>query len=317
MESESNNTEPTIYLLIVNYHCGNIINDLVSSVRHSTNDSIHFVIIDNSVQDASLDRIIALPYVTVLRAERNLGFGAGCNLGLEYIQKNEPDAIVWLLNPDTRLKHRAISIVRQILKECNPAPAILGTRICDREGNPWFDRGVFNPLLGSFTGTRKSGAQTKSNDCRSCEPTTWASGCSLILNFREMPISPRFDPQIFLYYEDADLCLTLRKQGQACFVTNEVLVEHAVSTTTLQKPRSMHRHATFGKLYVLAKHGSILSVFLNFLYFLIWPLATSRDWPQIAGRLEGLVDFLVLLARLAIGKRDIYHPITDFSSGSH
>lgn len=306
-----------IHFLTINYHCSALVNELVGNITTSGGTNKSIVIVDNSPNDPGLNNLDDRPDIKVLRAPTNLGFGGGCNLGLNYISSNDPTAIAWLLNPDAILMPDAIDTVRAALEEI-PDTAILGTQIIDLDNQIWFDKGLFNPWLGRLT--HKHLSQHKHNRIINnslSEQCDWISGCSLILNLTALNTTPLFDTQIFLDYEDAELCLRLKKQGHQPRVTKAALVKHAVSSITGRSPRAKYRHATFSKLYLLHKHGTRLSLFLNMLYFALRPLTLTKSEPvQAQGRWAGLADFLIWLIRLARGDQRVIHPRTAFTAGS-
>lgn len=320
-------------ILTINYHCSDLVAELIESTLACGDPEIRFLVVDNSPKDPGLDQLIRRSCVTVLRATTNLGFGAGCNLGLDHVQAHDPGTIVWLLNPDARLLPGAIATVRQVL-QTTARPAVLGTRICDLEGRIWFDRGSFDPWLGRLThrpapdrsGSRSAAAHplaastprlTDATGPQLMEPSDWLSGCSLIFDLELLPAAPRFDPQMFLDYEDAELCLRLARQGYPAHVTRAVLVEHAVSAITARVPQAKYRHATFSKLYLLDHHATALALALNLLYFGLRPLLLlPRHRAQALGRWAGLADYLRWRARSWRGDHQIRHPRTRFTAPS-
>ncbi|MEB3362365.1 MAG: glycosyltransferase family 2 protein [Synechococcaceae cyanobacterium] len=319
-----------ITIITINYHCSELVAELIESTLAFGDPEIRFLVVDNSPKDPGLDHLARRSCVTVLRAATNLGFGAGCNLGLDHIQGEDPGAIVWLLNPDARLLPGAIASVRQVL-QATPRPAVLGTRIRDLEGHIWFDRGSFDPWFGRLThrpvpdrsGSRSAGAHplgastprlTDTASSQLIEPSDWLSGCSLIFDLEVLPAVPRFDPQLFLDYEDAEICLRLARQGYPAHVTRSVLVEHAVSAVTARVPRAKYRHATFSKLYLLDHHATALALALNLLYFGLRPLLMlPRNRAQALGRWAGLADYLRWRARSWRGDHQVRHPRTRFT----
>jgi N-acetylglucosaminyl-diphospho-decaprenol L-rhamnosyltransferase len=321
-----------LYVVTVNYHSSELTEELVRATLALGDSDLHLIIVDNSPNDPGLQRLAGCSSLTLVRADANLGFGAGCNLGLAYVHARDPGAIVWLLNPDARLLPGAISTVRQALQEA-PRPALLGTRIRDLEGRIWFDRGRFDPCLGRLQHRPTSGPSRRSptrsdwSDNKALtdptvgpllsEPSDWLSGCSLIFDLEVLNGVPRFDPQMFLDYEDAEVCLRLAQRGFPARVTRAVLVEHAVSAITTRVPSAKYRHATFSKLYLLHHHATAVALGLNLLYFSLRPLLLlPKDRAQALGRWAGLADYLRWLARQWRGDRQLRHPRTRFTAPS-
>jgi N-acetylglucosaminyl-diphospho-decaprenol L-rhamnosyltransferase len=300
-----------IYFITINYHCSDLIQELIAATAALGATNYEFWVVNNSPADAGVAALAGLDRTQVIEAGGNLGFGRACNLALEHLYRHHPDALVWLLNPDARLTPNAIDYVCQCLA-ADPAIAILGTRIRDLEGRLWFSHGTFNPWLGTLK-HRDDGV-----DCApqpvATHPTRWVSGCSMVLNLAAFDHCLRFDPQYFLDYEDADLCERYFRQGQRLRVTQAVLVEHQVSAITSRSPRAKFRHATFSKLYFLDRHGTGLALALNLAYAALRPLTYALGRPAMAqGRWAGLFDYLRWRWRRLRGITTPYYPRTSFT----
>lgn len=280
-----------IYFITVNYYSTELIKQLLISIE-TAKENYKMIIVNNSVDDDSIQQVYQLDSeATILTPEVNLGFGAGCNLGIQYVYNHNPQGIIWLINPDTQLEQKAISYVEQSLEQ-TPSLAIIGTKIKDLQGNIWFSLGTFNPWTGSIKDKTKgqiiSDSPVKTQDCR------WVSGCSLILNLKQFKSCPSFDSHYFLYYEDTDLCERYYKQGYHIAVTQAVLVTHVVSSINGRNPYTQFQHATYSKLYFLQQHGTALALALNLLYMLMLVvLIFPKNRLAALGRWQGLKNFIM------------------------
>jgi N-acetylglucosaminyl-diphospho-decaprenol L-rhamnosyltransferase len=280
-----------IYFVIVNYYSTSFVVDLIHSLQASEDTLYKIVIVNNSPEDLSINEISSeFPLTTILTAEKNLGFGAGCNLGIEYVYQKDPKAIIWLINPDTTIEPTATAYVRHCFMQ-ESSLSILGTRIRDSDDKTWFDAGTFNPWLGSVKSLHKNinilNNQVKTIPCR------WVSGCSFIINLSRFEHCPRFDPHYFLYYEDTDFCERYHKQGHSIAVTSAILVNHNVSAITGKNQYNKFRHSTYSKLYFLKQHGTYLSLGINLIYLLaLTILLYFHDRPSALGRWQGIKSFL-------------------------
>lgn len=279
-----------IYLLTVNYYSTELIRQLLSSIRVTEQD-YQLIIVNNSPEDTSVHQLPQIySSVTVITARTNIGFGSGCNLGIQHIYNLNPQSIIWLINPDTQIEKRAIQYIKQCLIQ-NPNVAILGTKIKDLEGTIWFSAGRFNPWTGSVQDKAEREAISDSLvqvlNCR------WVSGCSLIFNLKQFDHCPSFDTQFFLYYEDVDLCERYYKRGYRIAVTQAVLVTHAVSAIIQQNSHTQLKHATYSKLYFIQQHGTALALVLNSIYLLVLGvLVFPQNRLAALGRWQGLTDFI-------------------------
>ncbi len=89
-----------IYLLTVNYNCAELIKRLIASLNDDLSATL--IIVNNSTEDKNIQSLAA-ERVKIIEAGENLGFGKGCNLGLDWIYQQDKEAIVWLVNPDAYL----------------------------------------------------------------------------------------------------------------------------------------------------------------------------------------------------------------------
>lgn len=280
-----------VYFLSINYYSTDLLRQLLASIAQlDTAIPYKILIVNNSPEDASVaDLPPEFDRVTVLSVKENLGFGGGCNVGMEYVFKRDPQALVWLINPDACLLPTALAYIKTCFSQ-QPQLSILGTRIRSQTGDLWFAQGRFNWWTGSLK-HRLSDAQTAAKPV-AVLPSRWVSGCSMIFNLKQFERCPRFDLNFFLDYEDIEICERYFRQGHQVGVTQAVLVHHAVSAITHRNRRAKFRHATFSKLYFLHKHGSWLSLGLNLVYMLLWSAKlwlADRETGQ--GRFLGWLDF--------------------------
>ncbi|MEM6349165.1 MAG: glycosyltransferase family 2 protein [Cyanobacteria bacterium P01_D01_bin.14] len=290
-------SRPSLYLLIVNYYSVKLIQQLLQTVG---SHALPVVVVNNAPDDEAVPALLRrYPKLELIEPGQNLGFGAGCGLGLAHIYETHPTAQVWLINPDTLLDDEAVPEVQDCF-EAHSELAILGTRIRDMAGQPWFTTGRFNRWTGAITHCDERdhvvpAARTQAvDDAVSVLPSQWVSGCSLIVNLAQFQTCPTFDKHLFLYYEDVEFCLRYQHQGKSVGVTRVTLVTHAVSSTTGRQPAAKLAHATFSKLYVLKQHGSAIALVLNLVYLLLqsWGGRLIGDASRATGRWLGLRQFM-------------------------
>ena len=134
-----------IYFLSINYYSTELLQQLLSYIAQ-LDKAIPYkiLLVNNSPDDFSLESLPQeFDQVTMITAKENLGFGGGCNLGLEYIFSRDPQAWVWLINPDACLVSGAIAYIKACFAQ-RPQLSILGTRIQSHDGDLWFAQGRFN-----------------------------------------------------------------------------------------------------------------------------------------------------------------------------
>lgn len=275
-----------IYLITVNYYSADLINQLLASIKPSDAANFKFVIVNNSPDDRQI-QTLARESVVILNAPRNLGFGVGCNLGLQWVYQQDPQSIVWLINPDTTLPEEALTQVDYFFQTHSDL-AIVGTVVEQPDGTSWFTGGQFVAKTGMISIIDLFGCQPQIDYV----PCDWVTGCSMLLNFRQFSSCPQFDPAYFLYYEDFDFCQRYRRAGYSIGITNSIRVIHQPSSISDRNLNTKFRYGTFSYLLTLERYAGRLALGLRLLRLASHALLLLPVQPKIAiGKLQGIVTY--------------------------
>ncbi len=276
-----------IYLLSVNYYSTYLIARLIRSLPSSQTIPYQIVIVNNSPNDNTLQQLNC-DTIRILEAKANLGFGKACNLGLNWIYAQDPNAIAWIINPDTYLPENTLEKVPGLF-EAYPELSILGTLIYTPTGEVWFAGGQFIPNLGAILSTNLLGSQLETT-CVSCD---WVSGCSLLLNLRHFPECPQLDPAYFLYYEDFDFCRRYATMGHQIAITSQVSIVHQPSSIADRNIAKKFQHSTYSYLLTLERYTKKEVLLWRFLRLTLHALILLVLKPQTAfGKLAGVSSYL-------------------------
>ncbi len=276
-----------IYFLIVNYYSTNLVLELINSIRKTNYVDYKVIIINNSPDDNSID-LLKTESVLIFDAETNLGFGCACNLGLKWIYIQDPQAYVWIINPDAYFIENNLEKVKQFFK-LHPEISILGTLIYTPTGEVWFAGGRFIPKMGAII-TQKT--LTKMDvDYVNCN---WVSGCSLIVNLNNFTECPHFDTAYFLYYEDVDFCLRYANQGHIVAINNTFSVLHQPSSITNRNVFKKIRNSTYSYLLTMDKYTNRFIFSIRLIFQILKAILGIILKPQAAlGKICGIWDYVI------------------------
>jgi N-acetylglucosaminyl-diphospho-decaprenol L-rhamnosyltransferase len=201
------------------------------------------VVVDNHSSDETVKAVRALlPQAHVIESKTNLGFGRANNLGIEAVSTD----YALLLNPDARLDAGALQALHDAADRY-PEAAILAPVLYDAPG-------VVGDFFRGGFGTRAAQpAPEPAGDL--C--TEFVTGAAMLLNLRLMRQVGLFDPWFFLYFEDDDLCIRVRRAGHPIIVVHAATLEHRVRSSSAPTPRTAFRRAyclTLSKLYITRKY---------------------------------------------------------------
>jgi N-acetylglucosaminyl-diphospho-decaprenol L-rhamnosyltransferase len=272
-----------IYFVTVNYYSSDLIAQLLDSIQASETICYRIVIVNNSPENAAIYPL-ENDKVVILETGKNLGFGNGCNLGLNWIYSQDSQAIVWIINPDTYLLSDTLDKVPDFFV-AHPHLSIVGTIVYTTTGEVWFSGGKFFPKTGAILSETCSKEKTETAYLES----DWVSGCSVLLNFKNFLECPQFDPNYFLYYEDFDFCRRYAEQGHLIAIANHLAVVHQPSSITNRNQDTKFKHSTYAYLFTLKRYASQWTFIWRLIRIILHAFILTPIKPQVAfGKLHGV-----------------------------
>ena len=275
-----------LYFLTVNYNSSSLLARLLESLSEQNNDKYQVVVVNNSPEDRELSKLDS-QHITIIEANCNLGFGKACNIGLNWINNQNNQAIVWLINPDAYFKQDVVKIILPFFKKHSEI-SILGTIVINSAGEITSAGGTF--ISGSAA---ISIINTLPNHLsQDYIKTDWVSGCSLLINCQNFSQCPQFCDRYFLYYEDLDFCLRYGRQGHQIAVTHLIKVIHDTSSITNRDTFQKYKHITHSYLIHIEKHGNYSTFAIANIRMLLNTLRLLVIRPrQSLGKLTGFYNY--------------------------
>lgn len=238
-----------ISVIIVNYNTAGLAIQAVESVlaKDHGGHSVDVHLVDNASPkgDSAVLRAAAAKRkwgtkVTLYLEAKNHGFGGGNNIVLAALGlRPSPPDMVFLLNPDARLKNGAVAILADFL-DAHPRAGIAGARI-EKPGNiPVTSAFHFPSLISEFAGAVAFGPlarlcvrwQVPRAPDMPTSPTDWVAGAALMARFKALAEVDFFDPAYFLYYEEVDLMRQTAHRGWETWYVAEAEVVHMEGAAT-------------------------------------------------------------------------------------
>lgn len=275
-----------IYFLTINYYSTKLITKLISSIQFSRDIPHKTIIINNSPEDASI-HLLKNEAIFIKEAGTNLGFGKACNLGLSWIYAQDTQAIVWIVNPDAYLLKTSVDKV-SLFFETYPELSIVGTIIYTPNAKVWFAGGCFVRKTGTILAQKF--LTNPDADYSLCD---WVSGCSLLINLRNFPDCPKFDPAYFLYYEDFDFCRRYASLGHLIGVTKHLSVIHQPSAITNRNMFKKMKYSTYSYLLTIEKYTNRIVLLLRLTRLISHAFILMLVKPKVGfGKLYGVLLYL-------------------------
>lgn len=235
-------------ILIVSFNTRDLTRECLLSVRKWEQAS-EVIVVDNASHDGSAEMIEAeFPKVRLLKLSQNIGFGRANNLALQYAVQET----IILLNSDTVLENSALSRCAQVLHGDDALAAVTPrlTGLDRAEQNTRHAVPTFRQTLQRSL-WRRPMVSTKSD--------FWIPGTCLLLKRSAIDaVGGLFEPQLFIYWEDADLCARLKAHGYTLQVVDDAQILHYGGASgggpdCSAKP-GLHEWYTYGRHFWYARH---------------------------------------------------------------
>ena len=232
---------------------------------------------------------------TVVSCPENPGFGAGVNRGIASLGRQTFDAYV-VLNNDIVIQPGYLQASIRALRDDDPSTAAAaGPLSFNRNGNRlWYAGGTINFLTGTVVQSRSS------VDARRKRFVGFIPGAAFAIKPEAWEDVGGFDPSYFLYSEDVDLCLSLRRRGWHLVFEPRMAAVHNLGQTTgshsasplylyyVTRNRLRPLHPRVDRLYLAILHSGYV---LGRAAFKI--LSNRQDgWGQARALLSGHRDAL-------------------------
>jgi N-acetylglucosaminyl-diphospho-decaprenol L-rhamnosyltransferase len=229
--------DPTIAVQIVSYKTRAYLERCLRSVTEDLIGSgLTFTV--NVLESASgeqLEDVVgACPHARLFEADVNRGFGAGHN----FLAAQTDASYLLILNPDVDfIEPRTGERLLRTL-ERNPSASVAGPKLVDVNGNPQqWDHGLLHGVRAQIA-LRAGHSHWRPSDRR--QEVAWVSGAVMLISRAAFDDVGGFDEQFFLYKEEEDLCLRLRRRGDRVLYEPAVTVRH-VGSVVAQRPEELAR----------------------------------------------------------------------------
>lgn len=184
--------------------------------------SHRIIVVDNS---ANLDAAALPAGVLHLVRPENPGFGTGANLGVRELARTGYPAAILILNGDIELLPGFFAAAEAALAE--GCQACGGPLYLDSANGPlWYAGGTIRTWSGTVSQDRSAAAAVVRRE------VSFIPGAALAVSGAAWSSIGGFDEAFFLYNEDVDLCLRLRRAGfRLCFVPGMKAIHHLGAAT--------------------------------------------------------------------------------------
>ena len=232
-----------VSVIIVNYNALRLTSECLDTLFAQTKGvDFEVIVVDNGSQDGSSEHLRRDERITFVSSPENIGFGRANNLGLSHARGK----YVFFLNNDTLVLNDAVSLFHEYMEGAPPHVACAGCLLCDTQGHRVHSFGALPTMRACLVRETAVGAVLRrlgwrdrhlDNPPRVVEgepfPVGYVTGAALFVRRSVIEALGAFDPDFFMYYEDAEMQKRYAEQGY---------VSHVLAT-----PHICHLHGASSK----------------------------------------------------------------------
>lgn len=252
---------PRVSIITVHYRAGSELLHCLSSLEKAGPEVPYEIIVVDNDQDKNFREELRdkFPEVNYVKSPGNIGFGAANNLG----EKKARGEYLFFLNPDTLIFPPTLEKLVDFLDTNKEAGIVAPIMLNEKKNLYPLQAGKLTPLTAVF-------ALSFLNKYFSSNPFSqrywlknWqgdkprevetAPGTAFLIRREVFQEISGFDPQFFLFFEEMDLCLRVKKAGWRIFLEPEAKIIHLGerSTTDGETTKKIFRQSRF---YYFQKH---------------------------------------------------------------
>lgn len=223
-------TYPQVSIIILNWNGKNDTVECLNSLKKIDYPNYEITIVDNGSTDGSQKEIRRkFPHVRLIENSENLGFAEGNNIGIKHALEESTDYIL-LLNNDTVVDKRFLNELIDVAQK-DERIGIVGPKIYFHEepNKIWFAGGMIDLKKGSVDhigwGESDQGQYDEKKE------VDYITACCSLVKRGMIEKGGMFDPKFFIYYEDTDLNLRVKKTGYKIVYVPSSKIWHKVSAS--------------------------------------------------------------------------------------
>ena len=225
-----------ITFVIVTYKSEKVIYECINSLPKESNK----IVIENS-KNIKLKEELENKYDNIeVIINENIGMGASNNIGI----KRSKTKYAYIINPDVKFNNNTLENLFKAAESIS-------------------DFAIISPINSDSNYPNYK----KSNDSKTIDENIisvdYVDGFSMLINKEKIQEENFFDENFFLYLENTDLCLRVKKNDQNIYIIKNSIINHLGESSIISKDLEYLRnwHWMWSKFYFNKKHYGYFNAF--------------------------------------------------------
>jgi N-acetylglucosaminyl-diphospho-decaprenol L-rhamnosyltransferase len=256
---------PTLLILVVSWNTRDLLRDCLVSLGPAAHPEWDVLVVDNASTDDSVAMVRSgFPTVRLIENAVNVGYAVANNQGLR--ASAAPYAL--LLNSDTRATPDAIRGLIAFM-DAHPEAGAVSPRLLRPDGTaqPYAFGG--DPTLSYLLrrGALRVAARRPLHDWAIAQTRSvdWVSGACLLVRRTAFEQVGLLDEGFFMYFEDNDWCLRLRRAGWKTYYHPAQGIVHLGGQSLARSPNAQRSYEASLRYFYRKHYGRVAELLLRML----------------------------------------------------
>lgn len=278
-----------VSIIFVNYKTKDLtINAVKSVIQKTENVEYEIFVVDNNSDDGSIEAIEKeFPQINIIKNPVNAGFGSANNLAI----KQAKGKYIFCLNTDTFLINNAIKIMYDYMeKEENSNVGVCGGYLVDNDDKPCIAGGHLPSLADVFWKSglmylfpqiyrKKYRVGLNSDELSKVKNIGYITGADIFFRKTVLDEVGLFDENIFMYFEETDLCKRIKDAGFDIKIVDNAIIKHFEGKSNNNELR-LKKMIKKSEFYYFHKHKKnylwLVKIIYIILYFIDWLIYDNK-----------------------------------------
>jgi GT2 family glycosyltransferase len=244
-----------IAVVVLCYNGVDLTIECLESLERQEFTDFEIIMVDNGSKDETIQIVSKkFPQALWVKNSENLGYALGNNKGFEYALDRGVEA-VFLVNNDTRLHPSCVAALINTLQSDSEI-GIIGPMVYTWDQNRTISS------AGGEVNWKKAYADNIGMGETDCgrylsREVDFINGCGLLVSRKALEQTGGLDPKFFMYWEETDWCLRVKKAGFKIFFEAKGLMEHKASIISRELGPTTLYYLTRNRFLFFGRHSPL------------------------------------------------------------
>ena len=288
--------KPDVSIISLNYNGFELTSAMIESLKRNVSLDFELIIVDNaSREDEAAMLRDRYPELKLVRSDKNLGFAGGNNLGI----REATGRYLFFLNNDTELEDDSLRYLVERM-DSDPSIGVICPKIRFFYGERLIQFAGYTPLSKIRLRNSLIGFKCRDDGSfdQSCD-SPYAHGAAMMVRREVLDTAGLMFEKYFLYYEELDWSVRIRKAGWRIVYEPRCCVFHKESATTGQESPLRTYYITRNRLLFASRNLKGADLWLSLAYQALLVAPAKALGFLLKGRIklakatiEAVVDFI-------------------------